>query len=250
MLGTTTSDKYPGLVLNTAKIEKIESISTDHENKLMSQYDIKLNSDRSATIKVINEYYGNNYSGFRELSKELTPEIKRRYQLKLAAELSQRAVPIGEYFSNHEKYPGTETYSVKIENFLIDQGGYYYIKLPGLYSSIYAAYNDNRINPFYYGKFDQDYVRINIDFKDIDKQIVLSPPNTTHLRINGTGNIYINSGAITDGSSSYENNVSNGFYIEQKIDLSPFILSPKEYTLARESHAIIAHPSMNTLLFN
>lgn len=250
MLGTTTSDKYPGLVLNTAEIEKIESISTDHENKLMSQYDIKLNSDRSATIKVINEYYGNNYSGFRELSKELTPEIKRRYQLKLAAELSQRAVPLGEYFSNHEKYPGTETYSVKIENFLIDQGGYYYIKLPGLYSSIYAAYNDNRINPFYYDKFDKDYVRINIDFKDIDKQIVLSPPNTTHLRINGTGNIYINSGAITDESYSYEDNVSNGFYIEQKIDLSPFILSPKEYTLARESHAVIAHPSMNTLLFN
>ena len=250
MLGATASHQYPGLVLETAQIDIIESLSEEYDDKRISRYDIALNADGSARVKVAHAYYGHEYSLFRKSREALSPEGERRYILDLAASLSQNAVFTGEYAANHATYPGTETYSVRIERFLIDQGGYYYINLPGLYTSVYGAYKNSRMNPFYYDGFDQDYVRVNLDFNALGKRIVLSPPRRAHLRINGTGSIYINAGPITEHAERDHDAVDEGFYVEQQIELSPFLLSPDEYVVARKNHEKMAHPSMNKILFN
>lgn len=249
MIGTTYSDGYQGLVLETGKIEVIKAISTEFEDRTESQYDIALKSDGSAQVRVKNVYYGTGYGEFRERCEKLTPESRRRLHLKLAAELNQRAIPIKEYITNYNTYPGTEIYTVQINNFSIPQEGYYYLELPGLRQGFRGASRSKRVNPFYKGGFDKETIRVNLEIPDKYKSLIIAPPKSTHLRMNGAGGIVIEAGDLPKGISTSTEKKHRKYFVEQRIDYKPFMILPDEYPTVRKFHRLLAHPSYRTMLF-
>lgn len=75
------------------------------------------------------------------------PEKRRRRHLRLAASISQGAIPIKECITDCNVYPGVEGLTVKVEKYAVRQGQYLYLKLPGLIKGIKGIHKEKRINP-------------------------------------------------------------------------------------------------------
>jgi hypothetical protein len=249
-VGTTYSHGFPGLNILTGRMETIMALSEEYEDKTIVQYDIKVNPDLSAQLVVHKEYYGTDYNDFRESIEDLSPEFRRRHLLSLTTEISQDAIPNGEYITNFDQYPATENYSVLLKNYALSQGDYCYLEFPGLTDGISGVNLNERSTPFYYSNFNDDIVRINITFPESKKTVLLALPEYRNIHFNGLGQIIIKSDANPMNSSSLGQKINCDYSLEQRCDLSPYVILPDQYLDLRSKHNILAHPSMKTILFN
>ena len=172
ILGATGNEYNLGLNLNTATPLTIKPLK-NRSDKISFDYQIKLDNSGDATLAITKKYYGNYFGLFNKKFSELRPEEKNRYFQSAVANVSQSAEPTGKLITNFKKYPGTESFSVKVKNYGIVDNEYFYFNIPLRLNSIYSLGKDKRYYPYYQSDRINSFYNISVQLpEDFNRQLI------------------------------------------------------------------------------
>ena len=217
-LGTTPSRGYQILSLKDAKIESLE-LDKQNQTHIDSKYDITINEDASANIKVSSYDFGLSFEMDNRKYSEMPPEQKNRYYQEMVAELSQSALASSELKSDFSVYPGLVSYAVNIDRFAVIDGEYMYITLPEALGRIFGLKSDKRETPYYNPSFLNYTAQMDIELPQSYKSILLCPESQVKEIPGESGTIEISSQRL--GATKLR--------IVYKVNLKPSIIPASDY---------------------
>lgn len=217
-LGTTPSREYQIISLKDAKIESLELAKQD-QTHFDDMYDITINEDASADIKVSSHDFGVSFEMDNKMYSEMPPEQRNRYYQELVAELSQSALASSELKSDFSNYPGLVSYAVNIDRFAVVDTNYMYITLPEVFGDIFGLKSDKRETPFYNSDFLNYTVQMDVELPQSYKNILLCPESQVRKIPNDSGTIEIDSQRLGETK----------LRVVYKVNLKPSIIPSSDY---------------------
>ena len=147
--GTLNSANRIALSLKSSRIESIHPI-LKHESRTERLVKINIREDGSADITVRDKYFGSSFENANRRYAELTPELKKRHFMELAANISRAAVITGTPETDFRSYPGEVSYTLHCPGFAVSAGDYREFDLPFFKVFPYAAgtVKKNRKTPY------------------------------------------------------------------------------------------------------
>ena len=128
-LGSVASAGRLGIRLSDQSFEFVQP-ANGCKDRGETIYQIALATDGKARIHISNKYYGLLYEDKKQFFSELPPEERRLYHQKLVTSMAHGAKPTSELVTNFESYPGTEEFSVDIQQYAMLDGKRLLFKLP------------------------------------------------------------------------------------------------------------------------
>jgi transglutaminase-like putative cysteine protease len=214
-LGTTAHDGKLGIVLTSrAGVEIKAARGCATETKTF--YHLSIADDGRARIGVSQSFYGVNFNGKHRYFAELPPEERRRYFQEIVSQVSQGARPVGGLTTRFDTYPGTEEFTVAVDNYAVVDGKYACFDLP-FSASLFAAGADRRALPLFISQDSKEIVSAAIDLPPGFPRTVIAPKSEKLEAPGGTARITLTS--------------RNGGHcvITDELETSPAIVSPKNY---------------------
>jgi transglutaminase-like putative cysteine protease len=160
-LGTVAHNNKMGIDLRNGNIVLIRNITEEldqHQPRTAKtgkadftiDYAIQLQPNGMAQISRKLSCRKTYYESKKRLYSEITPEKRRRRHQTLVAAIAQSARPASSLKTNFKVYPGIESFRVKVPGFAVDDGNYYYFKLPGMdmLKSLVRVAGESRENPY------------------------------------------------------------------------------------------------------
>ena len=217
-LGTTAHQGCIGYNQSENKFFKIEAEQNKNDD-FKIYYDLKLENNGEAELKVTKKYFGNLYSNTKEMFDKMRPEDRSRYYQKRIINISQSAIPTSDLFTNFNSYPGIEKYSAKISNYAILENDFFYFSLPLRLSFILNLDADKRLSPFFASNTESIKFYISVTLPDNYRNILIHPVSSSWYLPNDSGNITIST--IKNQNNKYQENIS--------VKIDPDIYSPEAY---------------------
>lgn len=233
-LGTTSSNGK--LALSLAN-QKLFTVSVPHgcANKIETDYAVSLDKDGKAKIEISRWYYGQSYNDNNEYFSELPPEEREHYFQEAVTRVAQGARPVGDLTTKFNAYPGLERFTVKMDNFAVADGKYFYFNLP-FTASLFDGLPDHRALPFFVPEADENDFRAEIQLPDgyresgiAPKNVKLVAPGGSEARVTQTEN---------DGKC----------VVTEQFDMAPSIIKPKEYSDLLNIQSALGQKSATTFL--
>jgi transglutaminase-like putative cysteine protease len=242
-LGTTSSGDRAALFCSSGKIGKIV-ISPKKENRSDVSYSIRLSDNGKATITSKRSFYGIDYEYWKKKYAEMPVEERSRYFQELVAAVSQSAIPASKLKTDFSGYPGTEEFSVSIDNFAVVEKQYLYIKLPGSLRSVLGVYPDVRENPylFDYAKRSTRSYLLNLP-KEYAGKIPIAPNSNTWTLPSNAGTI-----AIVNDRDIFGATAKPVIFINQDINLKPALIPVSEFDSIQRIASSISNQKTQTLM--
>jgi transglutaminase-like putative cysteine protease len=242
-LGTTSSGDSTALFCSSGKVGKI-TIDPKKENRSDVAYSIRLSKEGKAVITIKRSFYGVNYEYWKKKYAEMPVEEKSRYFQELVAAVSQSAVPAKKLTTDFSKYPGTEEFSVSIDNFAVIEKQYLYIKLPGSLKSVLGVFPDIRENPFLFNhakKTTRSYL-LNLP-EEYANKIPIAPNSNTWTLPSNAGTI-----AIINDRDIFGATAKPVIFINQDVDLKPAMIPTSEFDAVQRISSSISNQKTQTLM--
>ncbi len=145
-LGSTPSENLVALPLNTALPGKI-AVAPEFRKRTDTAYTIRLSEKGDATITRKRFFHGTDFTAWNKRYTEMTSEERKRHFQEMTASISQGARPTDELKVDFFVYPGTEEFSVEVENYAIAEKNYMYLNLPDSLAGVIGLHSDIRENP-------------------------------------------------------------------------------------------------------
>lgn len=238
-LGTTGSENNLALNLKDGKTTTIEP-QKDKNTKSEISYNIKLSDDSNAIVEVTKKYFGNYYNSLNRSFSQMRPEDRKRYFQGLVADLSQSAVPIKELYTDFSQYPGMERFAVKIDNFSIVDGNYYYFTSPATALKIFNVRSDAECKYPYYQDSDlESHIITKIILPPSFCKNNLSPKNIKLTLPKNSGIIEIDNISDTTGTCLIQNTL---------LHITPALYSSQEYLKILDIYKQTTSPDISTYL--
>ena len=238
-LGTTTNEGNLGLDLSTGNPTTIKPLK-NKSNEVVFDYQIELDNNGNAILSITKKFFGNSFGTFNKLFSEQTPEERDRYYQSSVAEISQSATAINKLVTNFQNYPGMEQFSVKMNNYGIIEGDYYYFKTPFFLNSLFDLGKDKRLYPYYQGKRINSIYNIDVRLpEDFTKKIIV--PRRKDIALpNNSGKIGFSLPSAKRTAPHWTEKV--------QIKSQPSIFSPEHYDEILKINKQISSPAMRTIL--
>ncbi len=154
--GTILSDLNQYSELGTTSLEGCMALGLDSQpqsiavlkNEEKIQFEIAVNDDGSALIRMTQQFPGAAFAGFRQTFEDMSPEERRRFHQEQLAALAPDAVADGEMKLDFN-YPGEVSFEAKLPRFGVMSGDYLYFDLPQAEKSFFSvAGGEARKTPF------------------------------------------------------------------------------------------------------
>jgi len=232
-LGATGYDGRLGIVLSSQAPEIIKA-AEGCADESDTDFAINVSEDGKTRIGVTHRYYGGSFGGKNHYFSELPPEERRRYFQELVSGMSQGAHAVGDLVTKFDTYPGLEQFTVEIDNYSVVDGNYLYFDLP-FAPSLLTAGADHRTLPMLVSGHSHRSVHAEIELPAQFRQVVMAPKSETLSEPDGSG--------VARIATKQE---GNRYSITEDFEISPAIISPKDYpellkvesTLGRKSSTI------------
>jgi len=248
MLGSTPSDGYPGLFLNSGKIETIRIAATRLKDRNDVAYSIRLFENGDAVIIKTRKVFGMDFANFRKQFTEMPPEKRLRHHQTLVTSVSRAAIATGKYITDYDSYPGIEEFSVAVKKFATPQGKYLYLKLPGLISHIAGVTRPKRENPMYRDWFSRQHVFVEVILPDSLESFQAIPPESLLLPIKKSGEIIMKTRTLLAAAPASGPHGTPYLCVQQDINLMPIVIMPDEYLKVAEANMMLGRSKMRMLL--
>src|SRR6267142_2216678 len=160
-LGATPNDGKLAIELASQGFEVVRACP-DCKDKTDTSYTLSLSDSGKTRVGITRHYYGVAYNSKNKYFSELPPEEKNRYYQEIVSGVTQGARPIGDLTTKFDAYPGTEQYTVEVDNFTVVDGKYSYFDLP-FTPSLFPMGADHRTLPLYIGHHGEHRIRTEID---------------------------------------------------------------------------------------
>jgi transglutaminase-like putative cysteine protease len=215
-LGTTVHDGRLSVVLASQTFETVRA-AKDCEDKTETVYTLSLNDAGKTQVGISRHYFGTEYNMKKRFFSELPPEERRRYFQEIVSGVSQGAQPMGDLTTQFDTYPGTEQFSVQVDNYAVVDGKYLYFDLP-FTPSLLPVGSDHRVLPLFISGHNESTVRTEIQLPPNYKQVVIAPGGTELKAPDGGG-----------VAKTVAKNEAGKFVLTHDFETYPAIIDPKDY---------------------
>ena len=234
-LGSTGFDGKLAIDLTTQGFEIVRACP-DCKDKTATSYTLSLSDNGKTRVGITRQFYGLAYNSKNRYFSELPPEEKNRYYQEIVSDVAQGARPIGELSTKFDSYPGTESYTVEVDNYSVVDGRYAYFDLP-FTPSLMPVGADTRTLPLYIGRQSEHTVRTEIDLPPGFPKVDIAPKSVTLSVPDGAGQARITS---TEANGKR--------VITHQFETSPAIISPKDYPAILDLEAALGQKSSRVFL--
>lgn len=241
-LGTSSHEGNAGLFLDSGKIEPI-FLHPDKMDRSEISYRIELSDNGNALIKRTRRIFGTEFAYYHKKYAEMLPEERNRYYQELVATLSQSAKPAGKLVTDFDAYPGTEQFTVSIDNFAVHDAKYLYFSLPDTLDNLLRLYSEKREHPFYRDTSVRILKNFTVNFPDNYDKIQIAPPSDKWEIPEGGGSI-----SVENTASASLSQKTGYLKIRQCINVNPVIIPIDKYENLLMINNRISHPEMQTVL--
>ncbi|HTV42510.1 MAG TPA: DUF3857 domain-containing protein [Candidatus Sulfotelmatobacter sp.] len=233
-LGTTSSNGKLALALAD---QKLFTIHVPHGcgNKIETDYAVSLDKDGKAQIEISRWFYGQSYDDNNEFFSELPPEEREHYFQEAVTRVGQGARPVSDLTTKFDAYPGLERFTVKMDNFAVADGKYFYFNLP-FTGSLFDSLADHRTLPLFVPEADENDFRAEIQLPGGYHETGIAPkdeklvaPGGSEARITQTDR---------DGKC----------VVSEQFDLTPGIIKPEDYSDLLNIQSALGQKSATTFL--
>jgi hypothetical protein len=233
-LGATPSEGRPGLVTRTGHLETIVPLA-GFESGTEIHYRIEVQEGGGATIRISRLYRGMAHAARAKLYAEMTPEERRRHHEELVAGVAQDAVAAGELDDRFDRYPGEESFAIRIAHYAVEEHSFLYMTLPPLDAGLPGVRADRRATPLYWNTFVRTHARVEVAAPSVYERTVLRPEN---FQWSSAG------GRAESGFSRHDGMWS----LARAIEWEPAWFDADAYPGLRDAHRRLMHPRMRLLL--
>ena len=233
-LGTTSSNGKLALALAD---QKLFTIRVPHGcgNKIETDYAVSLDKDGKAQIEISHWFYGESYNDNNEFFSELPPEQRDHYFQEAVTRVGQGARPVSDLTTKFGTYPGLERFTIKMDNFAVADGKYFYFNLP-FSASLFDTLADHRALPLYVSEADENDFRVEIQLPDGYRETGIAPKNERLVAPGGS-------------EARIKQTDDNGkCVVTEQFDLTPGIIKPKDYSDLLNIQSALGQKSATTFL--
>jgi len=216
-LGSTTHDGKIDIDLATQGYDVIKA-AKDCEDRTETVYTLSLADNGKVQMGVVKHYYGGAYNKKNRYFSELRPEERKRYFQEAVSSIDQGARPVGELTDQFDAYPGTEQFTVELDNYAVVDGNYLYFDLPFTPSLFQLPGGDRRSLPFMLSQEGTSSVRTEIELPPGYRDVIISPASES-LDAPGAGGKARLASSTTAGK----------FVMTDDFETSPAVIRPQDY---------------------
>jgi transglutaminase-like putative cysteine protease len=233
-LGTTPSNGKLALTLPDQKLVTIQ-VAKDNANRIETDYAVSLAKDGKAQIEISRWFYGQTYNDNNEFFSELPPEEREHYFQEAVSRVAQGARPVSDLTTKFDAYPGLERFTVKMDNFAVADGKYFYFNLP-FTASLFDSLAEHRALPLYVSEADENDFRAEIEVPGGYHASGIAPKNEKLVAPGGS------EARITDTDDGGKR------VITEQFELKPGIIKPKDYSDLLSIQSALGQKSATTFL--
>jgi transglutaminase-like putative cysteine protease len=232
-LGSTPHDGKLGIALASRACQEIQA-AKGCANESKTSYHLTVADDGKARIEVSHQFYGTHFNGKHRYFAELPPEERRRYFQEIVSQVSQGARPVGGLTTDFDHYPGTEGFTVEVDNYAVVDGKYSYFDLP-FAPSLFAVGADRRVLPLFIATGGKTTVRGEIDLPPGFRRTVIAPKSETLTAPGGTAKIT---------STSHAGHC----VITDELESEPTVVRPQDYPAMLKAESTLREKSARVFL--
>jgi transglutaminase-like putative cysteine protease len=234
-LGTTAHDGRLAIDLSSQAVETVRA-AKNCEDKTETVYTLSLNDAGKTQVGIARHFFGTEYNAKRRFFSELPPEERRRYYQEIVSGVTQGAQPMGDLTTQFDSYPGTEQFSVEVDNYAVVDGKYLYFDLP-FTPSLLPVGADHRALPLFISHHHESTVRTEIDLPANFKQVVIAPSGSEFTAPDGSG-----------VARTISRNESGKFVLTHNFETWPAIIDPKDYAQLLKIESTLGQRSSRVFL--
>ena len=233
-LGTTSSNGKLALALQDQKLFTVR-VPRGCGNKIETDYAVSLAKDGKAQIEISRWYYGQSYNDNNEFFSELPPEEREHYFQEAVTRIAQGARPVSDLTTKFDTYPGLERFTVKMDNFAVADGKYFYFNLP-FTGSLFDTLADHRALPLFVSDADENDFHAEIQLPDGYHETGIAPKNEK-LVAPGGSEVRVTQ---TDDNGKC--------VVTEQFETVPGIIKPKQYSDLLNIESALGQKSATTFL--
>jgi transglutaminase-like putative cysteine protease len=235
-LGSTPHDDRLGLNLSSDKPELIAA-TKECRDRVETDYTLSFADNGRMQMEVSKHYYGNEYNEKNRFFSELRPEEKKRYYQELISNVGQGAKPVSDLSEQFDSYPGTERFTVALDNYGVVDGNYLYFDLPFTPSLVKLPGGDQRALPLLLSHQGTETVRTEIELPLGFRDVLIAPRSESFDAPAGGGNVRITSAAGT-----------GKFILTDESQTLPSVINPRDYPAMVKLESTLENKSSKVFL--
>jgi hypothetical protein len=216
-LGSTPHDDRLGINLTSQAGEVIKA-AKDCQDRVETDYTLSFADDGGMQMGVLKHYFGNEYNKKNRYFSELRPEERKRYYQEAVSSLDQGARPVGDLSEQFDTYPGTEQFTVTLDNYAVADGKYLYFDLPFTPSLVHLPGGDQRSLPLMLSHQGTTSFRTEIELPPGFHDVLIAPGTESLDAPVGGGKVRVTS-STTGGK----------YVLTDDFETSPAVISPRDY---------------------
>ena len=235
-LGSTAHEDRLGINL-TSNTPEVIAAAKDCQDRIETDYTLSFANDGRLQMGVARHYFGNEYNEKNKYFSELRPEEKKRYYQELISGIGQGARPVGDLSAEFNTYPGTEKFSVALDNYAVVDGKYLYFNLPFTPSLVKLPGGDQRTLPLMLSHEGTNSVHAEITLPLGFRDVLIAPRSESLEAPAGGGKVRVTSAA---GTGKY--------ILTDDSETSPAVISPHDYPAMVKVESALENKSSKVFL--
>jgi transglutaminase-like putative cysteine protease len=235
-LGSTQHDDRLGIDLSSQAGEVIAA-AKDCQDRIETDYTLSFANDGRLQMGVLKHYFGNEYNEKNKYFSELRPEEMKRYYQEVVSEIGQGARPVGGLTEQFNTYPGTEQFTVALDNYAVVDGKYLYFNLPFTPSLVKLPGGDQRSLPFMLSHEGTTSVRTEIELPLGFRDVLIAPRSESLQAPSGGGKVRMTSASTT-----------GKLVLTDESETSPAVISPRDYPAMVKVESTLENKSSKVFL--
>lgn len=216
-LGSTPHNDRLGIDL-ASRDSVVINATKDCQDRVETNYTLSFSDDGALQMDVLKHYYGNEYNSRNRYFSELRPEERKRYYQEVVSSIDQGARPVGDLTAQFDTYPGTERFTVALDNYAVVDGKYLYFSLPFTPSLVQLPGSDRRSLPLMLSGEESTSVHTQINLPVAFRDVLISPHGENLDAPSGGGKVRMTS-AEGDGKIT----------LTDDSETAPALISPTDY---------------------
>ena len=235
-LGSTAHEDRLGINLSSQAGEVIEA-AKDCKDRIETDYTLSFADNGRMRMGVRNHYFGNEYNQKNRYFSELRPEERKRYYQEAVSKIDQGARPVGDLTEQFDTYPGTEQFTVELDNYAVVDGKYLYFNLPFTPSLVQLPGGDRRTLPLMLSDEGTHSIRTEIELPLGFRDVLISPANESLEAPAGGGKVRMMS-----------SEAAGKFVLTDNFEKSPAVINPRDYLAMLKVESILETKSAKVFL--
>jgi transglutaminase-like putative cysteine protease len=236
-LGSTPHDDRLAINLSAQAGPEVIAAAKDCQDRIETDYTLSFADDGGMRMGVLKHYFGNEYNEKNKYFSELRPEERKRYYQEVVSEIDQGARPVGGLTEQFDSYPGTEQFTVALDNYAVVDGKYLYFNLPFTPSLVKLPGGDQRSLPLMLSHEGTTSVRTEIQLPLGFRDVLIAPRSESLDAPSGGGKVRMTSAAAT-----------GKLVLTDESETSPAVISPHDYPAMVKVESTLENKSSKVFL--